>query len=277
MDPNEVADILQDRTQNAGVDEPQEPQEFQNEEEAIVFEEEHEEEQQEEQTEDTPAEEAENNPHYTMRSGRISRPPERLQAYQAQQHLEMTDAPVEEYTRETAQVIANNMCHWNNMCQHFDDQQLLMFVQTYSLNKGLQKFGEPGRKAAHKEMKQLHDRVVFKPIHIKDMTALEKKRAMESLIFLNEKRDGETVKARMCANGSTQRAYISREQASSPTVSSEAIITTGVIDAKQRRDVMTLDIPNAFVQTKIALNGDKIIMKIRGPLVDILLCRTTIL
>jgi hypothetical protein len=36
------------------------------------------------------------------------------------------------------------------------------------------------------------------------MTTLERKRAMESLIFLNKKRDGETVKARMGANGSTQ-------------------------------------------------------------------------
>jgi hypothetical protein len=34
---------------------------------------------------------------------------------------------------------------------------------------------------------------------------------------------------------------------------------------------MTLDIPNAFVQTEISLDGDKIIMKIRGQLVDILL------
>jgi hypothetical protein len=44
-----------------------------------------------------------------------------------------------------------------------------------------------------------------------------------------------------------------------------------VIDAKQRRDVMTLDIPNAFVQTNIAQDGAKVIMKIRGQLVDILL------
>jgi hypothetical protein len=102
------------------------------------------------------------------------------------------------------------------------------------------------------------------------MTRLERKRAMESLIFLTEKRD-ETVKARVCANGSTQRAYISREEASSPTAASEAIITTGVIDAKQKRDVMTLDIPNAFTQTDIALDGNKIIIKIRGQLVDILL------
>jgi hypothetical protein len=34
---------------------------------------------------------------------------------------------------------------------------------------------------------------------------------------------------------------------------------------------MTLDIPNVFVQTEISLGGDKIIMKIRGQLVDILL------
>jgi hypothetical protein len=102
------------------------------------------------------------------------------------------------------------------------------------------------------------------------MTLIERKRAMESLIFLTEKRD-KTIKARACANGSTQRAYIPREEALSPTAASEAIITTGVIDAKQRRDVMTLDIPNAFVQTTISQDGDKIIMKIRGQLVDILL------
>jgi hypothetical protein len=119
-------------------------------------------------------------------------------------------------------------------------------------------------------MKQIHDRVIFEPISIEEMTKLEKKRAMESLIFLTEKRD-ETVKARVCANGSTQRAYISREEASSPTAAPEAIITTGVIDTKQKRDIMTLDIPNAFVQTKIELDGDKIITKIRGQLVDILL------
>jgi hypothetical protein len=57
----------------------------------------------------------------------------------------------------------------------------------------------------------------------------------------------------------------------SPTAASEAILITGVIDAKQNRDVMTLDIPNALVQTEISLDGHKIIIKIRGQLVDILL------
>ena len=69
---------------------------------------------------------------------------------------------------------------------------------------------------------------------------------MESLIFLTKKRD-RRVKARTCANGSTQRYYILKEDASSPTVVTESIIITGVIEAKHKRDVITLDIPNVFV------------------------------
>jgi hypothetical protein len=112
--------------------------------------------------------------------------------------------------------------------------------------------------------------VVFEPIHIEEMTTLERKRSMESLIFLAEKRD-DTIKARMCVNGSTQQTYIAREEATSPTAVTDAILITGVIDAKQKRDVMTLDVPNTFVQTPIPQTGDKIIMKIRGSLVNILI------
>ena len=95
-------------------------------------------------------------------------------------------------------------------------------------------------------MKQLHDRIVFKPIRVKDLSPLEQKRAMESLIFLVEKRDGR-IKARTCANGSTQREYIAREDAASPTAATEAILITGVIEAKQNRGTMTNDVPNDHV------------------------------
>jgi hypothetical protein len=198
------------------------------------------------------------------RTGRVRVPPQRFQ------HLHAREDQVEEYGEESAHIIAKTIHHFNTALAGMNDLQACSFLQTYSLKQGIRKFGDKGTAAAKKELGQLHGRVVFEPIGIEEMTMLEKKRAMESLIFLNEKRDG-TIKARMCANGSTQRAYISREEASSPTAASEAIITTGVIDAKQRRDVMTLDIPNAFVQTKIDLDGDKVIMKIRGQLIDLLL------
>ena len=37
----------------------------------------------------------------------------------------------------------------------------------------------------------------------------------------------------------------------SPTVKTEAILTTVVIDAKQKRDEINLDILNAYVQTPL--------------------------
>eukprot|EP00978_Attheya_sp_CCMP212_P028345 scaffold97713_cov22-Attheya_sp.AAC.1 len=143
------------------------------------------------------------------------------------------------------------MCHITNKVEV--NKQ---FAQTFSLNRGIKVFGEKGKDAAFKEVKQLHDKVVFEPIRLTDMNPKERKRAMESLIFLVEKRDG-TVKARTCANGSTQREYIEREDAASPTASTDSIIITSVIDAKQNRDVMISDVPNAFVQTEIDQSGEK--------------------
>jgi hypothetical protein len=102
---------------------------------------------------------------------------------------------------------------------------------------------------------------------------------MESLIFLVEKRDG-SVKGRTCANGSTQRKYMDRDEAASPTASTESILITATIDAKQNRDIMTADIPNAFVQMDVNkknyVKGECLILKARGPIVDMLIVTTTI-
>jgi hypothetical protein len=94
---------------------------------------------------------------------------------------------------------------------------------------------------------------------------------MESLIFLVEKRD-KSIKGRACANGSSQREYMERDEAASPTTMTESVMITATIDAKQNRDVMTADIPNAFVQVDIdeKEKGERIIMKIRGLLVNML-------
>ena len=97
------------------------------------------------------------------------------------------------------------------------------FIVTYSLKKGLKEFGKKGYDAAFGEIKQLHDRVVFRPVNVSDLSPQEKKRALESLIFLVEKRDGR-VKGRACANGSTQREYINKEDAASPTAVTESIL-----------------------------------------------------
>jgi hypothetical protein len=61
------------------------------------------------------------------------------------------------------------------------------------------------------------------------------------------------VKARHCANGSSQREYMQREEVSSPTVSTESVSLTAVIEAREGRDVATCDIPNAFIQTRLRI------------------------
>jgi hypothetical protein len=89
----------------------------------------------------------------------------------------------------------------------------------------------------------------------------EKKRAMESLIFLTQMRNN-TIKACSCVNNSMQRSYIPKDKATSPMMATEAIIITSVIEAKQGYNVIMLDVPNVFIQMPIPENKEKISMKI---------------
>ena len=45
--------------------------------------------------------------------------------------------------------------------------------------------------------------------------------------------------------------YVPKEEAASPTEATESILITGVIDVKQFRDIMMLDISNSFEKTSI--------------------------
>jgi hypothetical protein len=60
---------------------------------------------------------------------------------------------------------------------------------------------------------------------------------------------------------------------SKPTTALESIMITGVIEAKEERDVMTCDIPNAFIQALLPKKDpgeDRVVMKSTGVLVDML-------
>jgi hypothetical protein len=88
-------------------------------------------------------------------------------------------------------------------------------------------------------------------------------------MFLKLKRDGE-IKGRTVAGRNKQRNYISKEDASSPTVAMESVLLLCIIDAEEYRDVAIVDIPNAFVQTRVENKKYMAFVKIRGILVDIL-------
>jgi hypothetical protein len=138
-----------------------------------------------------------------------------------------------------------------------------------SLKAGLKEWGKEGHTAAHMEMKQLHLRNTFKPKHWRELSHTQRQMVLESHMFLKEKRD-KSIKGRTVAGGNKQRDYISKEDSSSPTVATESVLLTCIIDAQERRDVAVIDIPNAFIQTKIEDEKDMAFIKIRGVLVDIL-------
>jgi hypothetical protein len=57
----------------------------------------------------------------------------------------------------------------------------------------------------------------------------------------------------------------------SPTVPTQALLLTRVVDAHKERDVMTSDIPNAFIQTRVEDPKQRVIVKIKGYLAELLL------
>jgi hypothetical protein len=138
-----------------------------------------------------------------------------------------------------------------------------------SLKAGLKQWGDKATEAVHSEMKQLHFRDTFKPFHWNDLSHIQKKSVLESHMFLKEKRDGK-IKGRTVAGGNKQRDFISKEEASSPTVSTESVLLTCIVDAEEQRDVAVIDIPNAFIQTRIQDEKDMVFIKIRGVLAETL-------
>jgi hypothetical protein len=98
-----------------------------------------------------------------------------------------------------------------------------------SMKKGLKMFGKGGIEAVHGEMQQLHDRKVMEPRHARDLTPKELREALGYLMFLKRKRCGK-IKGRSCADGRKQRPHINHADAASPTVATESVFLTAVID-----------------------------------------------
>ena len=62
------------------------------------------------------------------------------------------------------------------------------FGQQHILQKGLKLFKNKGCDAAIEELDQLHRRMRFTPVDVNDLTRNEKKKAMEALMLMTEKK-----------------------------------------------------------------------------------------
>ena len=67
-----------------------------------------------------------------------------------------------------------------------------------------------------------------------------------------------------------KRDFISKEESSSPTVATEAVLISCAINAQEHQGVATIDIPNAFIQTCVEKIKYMATIIVRGTLVDVL-------
>ena len=56
------------------------------------------------------------------------------------------------------------------------------------------------------------------------------------------------IKERGCDDGRKKRGYLGRDKTSAPTITSEALVLTFLIDIIECRHVATVDTPGAFMQ-----------------------------
>ena len=150
----------------------------------------------------------------------------------------------------------------------YDQNEVLRHtvLTQYTLKKGLQVFGPPGVEAVYKELQQLHERKVGEPRDASTLSPTQKRNALGYLMFLKQKRTGQ-ITGRGCADGRKQRLHTTKDDASSPTAATESVLLSCVIDAKERRDVATVDIPGAFMQGD---QDETVHMRLEGTLAELL-------
>jgi hypothetical protein len=148
-----------------------------------------------------------------------------------------------------------------------DEFNIWAYVMTqYSLKPGLRKFGARGATAAMDKLTQLHIMDTWTAMDPCKISREERMKALSSLLFLKENQTGK-IKGRACINGAPQRAYISKEEAASPTVSTESTFITASIAAHEHRKVRCYDIPSAFVNTDV---DEDVLMVLKGKLADMM-------
>ena len=74
----------------------------------------------------------------------------------------------------------------------------------------------------------------------------QRKATLRYLMFLKEKQCGK-IKGHGCADGRKQQVYKTKEETSSPTISTEALFLTCMINAAEGQCFVTCDIPGTFM------------------------------
>ena len=111
-----------------------------------------------------------------------------------------------------------------------------------------------------------NEKRVFIPVMTTELTRKQKREALRIVSLIKKKRCGK-IKARIYADGRKRRKYVEKESVASPTVHLESLFATLAIDAREHRNVATVDVGGAFLLSKVM---EFILVKMEGEEVDAL-------
>jgi hypothetical protein len=131
---------------------------------------------------------------------------------------------------------------------------------------GIKKHGQAAVEALLQEFCQLDNKNVFEPLHANELTTDQKQAALRAINLIKEKRSGK-LKGRTCADGRPQRALYTKDETTSPTLSTDALLMSLMIDALEKMDVATADVEGAYLHADMV---DYVIMKMVGEAADIM-------
>jgi len=100
--------------------------------------------------------------------------------------------------------------------------------------------------------KALEDLGVFRAKSEKELTREQKGEALRAINLITKKRDGR-IKGRTVADGSVQKDLYEKSQTASPTISTDALLISLIVDAHEQRDVAVADVVAVYL--KADMNG----------------------
>jgi hypothetical protein len=199
---------------------------------------------------------------YIHRLGHIMDDPASTKSYddtQFFQHSEADDKPT------TLQDAVEDMQRTGD--NHDILKGITGLIMTQMLAKaGIKKHGQVAIDEFFKEFTQLHDLRVFLAQDATTLTTLEKQGALRAISVVKEKRCG-CIKGRTVADGRPQRKLYTKEETASPTVSTDALMLSLLIDAHERRDVAVANVTGAYLHADME---DFTLLKMEGESVDIM-------
>jgi Reverse transcriptase (RNA-dependent DNA polymerase) len=131
---------------------------------------------------------------------------------------------------------------------------------------GIKKHGDKAVEALLAEFCQLDDKSVFQPREASELTSKQKYGALRAINLIKEKRCGK-LKGRTCADGRSQKGLYDKQQTTSPTVSTDALMVSLMIDSLEQRDVATADVTGAYLNADM---DEFVLIKLSGDATDIM-------